>query len=307
MKISVAICTWNRARLLDQTLESLSLMEVPPGLDWELIVVDNNSSEPAVPIVLSGWKNNLPLVTAIEKQQGHSAARNRAVELATGDYIIWTDNDVKVAPNWLAAYANAFRQNPETAFFGGEIKPVFEQGKPEWIEKTWDICAPVYATRELGEDPVELGEGKLPYGANFALKTDIQRQHLYDTKWGRKTSAMVGEDEVAVLRAIVNSDGKGRWVPAAKLQHMIPADRASEKYVAAYYFGQGFTNALKGKVDRSRLSIRMDALMSHWSYRIRRLFSPPIVWVSKMVHSNICAGELAGLKHLASSAKATDD
>ena len=298
MKISIAICTWNRARLLDQTLESISHLNIPKGLDWELVLVDNNSTENAVPLVISGWRSQLPLVTAIEKEQGHSAARNRAVELASGDYIVWTDNDVLVSRDWLAAYADAFRKNPDTDYFGGKIQPVFEGYEPDWISDTWDICAPVYATRDLGEEPIELGPDRLPYGANFAVKTKVQRKNLYDTKWGRKTSQMVGEDEVSVLRSIIEQGGKGRWVPDAKLNHFIPEDRATEEYVASYYFGQGITNAMIGKVDRGRLSIWLDQWKSWLGYRLHRRFSKPIVWVSKMVHSSICRGELSGLKSL---------
>lgn len=298
MKITVAICTWNRARLLDQTLESLSKMDVPRGLDWELVVVDNNSTELAVPLVLNGWRQQLPLVTAIEEQQGHSAARNRAVELATGDYLVWTDNDVRVSPQWLAAYADAFRKYPDVAFFGGEIKPVFEEGKPDWMESTWSICAPVYATRDLGNELLELDETKLPYGANFAIRADFQRRFPYDTQWGRKTTSMVGEDEIAVLTAVARAGGKGLWLPDARLEHVIPADRANESYVGAYYFGQGLTNALKGKIERGRFRIWWEALVSLWKYRLQRRFTSPQAWVSFLAHARIRQGELAGLKQL---------
>ena len=110
MKISVAICTWNRARLLDLTLESISNLKIPPKIDWELIVVDNNSTEPAAPFVLEDWRKKLPLKIFIEKEQGHSSARNCAVKHSSGDYIIWTDNDVLVSENWLAEYAQAFTE-----------------------------------------------------------------------------------------------------------------------------------------------------------------------------------------------------
>ena len=303
MKISVAICTWNRARLLDQTLESISKLDIPEKLDWELVVVDNNSTERAVPIILNAWREQLPMVTTIEKKQGHSAARNCAIELAKGDYIVWTDNDVNVSKQWLAAYADAFRKNPEAVYFGGPIEPVFENGKPDWIEKAWDMCAPVYATRDLGKEPFELGHHNLPYGANFAIRTDIQKKFPYDTKWGRNATGMLGEDEVSVLRAIDESGEKGFWIPDAALEHVIPEDRATEKYVSDYYFGQGFANALKDNVTDGRSTIRWKAFQCRFRYRWHKLFSNTRNWVFNMIHASIFKGELAGLKSLKGEAK----
>ena len=304
MKITVAICSWNRARLLDQTLESLSHLQVPHQLEWEIVLVDNNSTEPAVPFVISDWRSKLPLRSFIEKEQGHSAARNCAIREATGDYIVWTDNDVLVETDWLSAYWRAFQMHPEAAFFGGEIDPLFEESRPDWIAATWDICAPVYATRKLGDQEFQLDSKRLPYGANFAVRSDIQRKFPYDTRWGRKQTGMVGEDEVAVLRQIIDSGESGYWVPDARLKHVIPPDRASEQYVASYYHGQGVTNTLKGKVERSRFRIWLDSIRSTWSYRFHRRFSQPQVWVSRLVHASLCRGELAGFK-LASSAEKT--
>ncbi|MEC9093686.1 MAG: glycosyltransferase [Planctomycetota bacterium] len=298
MKISVAICTWNRSRLLDQTLESISKLKIPPKLDWELIVVDNNSTEPAVPFVLADWRKKLPLKILIEKEQGHSAARNCAVNHSSGDYIIWTDNDVLVSENWLSGYVEAFRNHPEMAFFGGEIKPRFEHPRPAWIQETWKICSPVFATRELGETAIELGLDRLPYGANFAIRADVQRRFAYDTQWGRKKTSMVGEDEVAVLRQVIQDGGRGLWVPGAKLEHFIPPDRATPQYIAAYYFGQGYAKAFKGKTNRPRILTWADAVLSSLSYQFHRRLSRPKTWVSKLVHSNLCWGELSGLREI---------
>ena len=209
--------------------------------------------------------------------------------------------NVLVDPKWLNAYARAFKDNPDAGFFGGKIIPVFEGSKPDWIEATWDICAPVYAQRDLGDQPVQLNSDKLPYGASFAVRMDLQKKNLYDTQWGRKKEGMVGEDEVSVLRRLTEQGEFGIWVPQATLAHVIPEDRATEKYVAAYFFGQGFTKALKGLSRQSRWSIWWQGFWNSWAYRFHRRFSKPIVWVSRMVHSHICYGELAGIKTLSKS------
>src|SRR5947207_1258016 len=122
MLITVAICTFNRAESLRRTLDSLVGMRLPEKLDWEVVVVNNNCTD-STDEVISVFAERLPIRRTFEPQQGHTMARNRAVKEARGEYIVWTDDDVIVAREWLAAYAEAFHQWPEAAVFGGPIIP----------------------------------------------------------------------------------------------------------------------------------------------------------------------------------------
>ena len=102
MKVTVGICTWNRAKLLDLSLGRMISMRVPDGVTWELLVVNNNSTDDTEK-VLASYEDRLPLRTFFEAAPGKSNALNRAVGEAQGDLIIWTDDDVLVDSGWLAA------------------------------------------------------------------------------------------------------------------------------------------------------------------------------------------------------------
>ncbi|WP_372723824.1 glycosyltransferase [Novipirellula sp.] len=291
IKISVAICTWNRSRLLRRTLERLREINVDDRFEWELILVDNNSCDDTQQVI-NAFSETLPIVSLIETVQGHSASRNRAIEAASGDYIVWTDNDVLVADDWLTSYCDAFIAEPDVAFFGGAIEPWFEPpGCPDWIEATWDKCKSVYAARDLGEQPIELNENRLPYGANFAIRADVQRQYRFDPTLGRVRSGMIGEDETQVLKRIARGGGNGRWVPNAKVQHIIPADRATERYVQSYFVGQGQANVMFGKPSRPRMAALVDAAFHSLLYRSKRHRTQPDEWVSHLIRSSISWGE----------------
>jgi len=108
VEVTAIICTRNRATQLSQVLESASHLVVPPGLSWEFIVVDNGSSDNTADVVRR-YAGRLPLRIVREEIPGLSNARNRGVAEARGDYICWTDDDVRLDPNWLAAYAAALR------------------------------------------------------------------------------------------------------------------------------------------------------------------------------------------------------
>src|SRR5438270_7390140 len=99
MFLTVALCSWNRSELLRKTLEQFTHLEPDKGLDWELIVVDNNSTDDT-PNVLAEFVARLPLRALREPAPGKSNAANLAVREARGEYILWTDDDVLVAPDW---------------------------------------------------------------------------------------------------------------------------------------------------------------------------------------------------------------
>ena len=83
MRLTVAICTWNRSALLDRTLAEFRKLTIPPGLDWELIVVNNNSTDDT-DRVIAAHTGALPIVRILESKQGHCHARNTAVAAARG-------------------------------------------------------------------------------------------------------------------------------------------------------------------------------------------------------------------------------
>ena len=130
--VTIAICTWNRSKSLRATLLSLQQLIVPSGIDWELLIVNNNCTD-NTDEVIEQFADGLPIRLLHEKRQGLSNARNCAVEAAKGDYILWTDDDVIVDPNWLVAYVNAIRTWPNATLFGGPIKLKLEGNPPSWL------------------------------------------------------------------------------------------------------------------------------------------------------------------------------
>ena len=97
MLITVAICSLNHAELLRRTLQSLAALQVPHDLGWEVVVVNNGSTD-HTDQVLAAFADRLPLRCEVEPERGLSRARNRAVDTARGDYMVWTDDDVVVGP-----------------------------------------------------------------------------------------------------------------------------------------------------------------------------------------------------------------
>jgi glycosyltransferase involved in cell wall biosynthesis len=184
MRITVAICTWNRAWLLEQTLDQMTRLRVPDTVDWELLVVDNNSTDNTANVI-AAFRNRLPVRRLFEPTPGQTNARNCALREVTGNYIIWTDDDVLVEPEWLSAYAEAFVRYPTAGFFGGVIHPWFPNVLPEWLRRGFAHVSTAYAVLDLGPDARRLTAGqRMPFGANMAFRTQEQLAFPFNPSLG---------------------------------------------------------------------------------------------------------------------------
>jgi glycosyltransferase involved in cell wall biosynthesis len=167
MLLSVVICTWNRAQSLRVALSSLTRLVDPAGANWEVVVVDNNSTDDTRAAV-EEHRDALPVRYVFEPRQGLSHARNRAVQEAGGDLIIFTDDDVRVDPRWLAEYASAAQQYPEAAFFGGTIDLRFPGTPPRWLRNNLSKFRTAYACRSIDPGTMVIRRREdLPFGANM--------------------------------------------------------------------------------------------------------------------------------------------
>jgi glycosyltransferase involved in cell wall biosynthesis len=244
--ITVIICTRNRAAQLANVLESVANLRTPKGLRWELIVVDNGSSDNTAEVARS-FRDRLPIRVVREDTPGLSNARNRGVEEAAGAYICWTDDDLLLDPRWLEAYAAAFKRHPEAAVFGGKIIPVLQAPTPDWFRRfadEWPLTT-LLANRDLGDDirPLTFVDGEIPWGANFAVRTAEQRQARFEPSLGvSPLQRRLGEESEAIFR-IMKAGAVGWWVPDSAVRHIIPVQRQTWRYVYDYFLSCGETIA----------------------------------------------------------------
>src|SRR5436190_6621269 len=133
VQVSVVIGTYNRAHLLKGTLEALASQTVPSSLEWEIVVVDNNSRDTTAQVVTAFSKTiATPVRYVFEPELGISRARNRGIREARGSIIAFTDDDVLPSPDWIADLLAAIdRWNAHGV--GGRILPRWETSPPRWL------------------------------------------------------------------------------------------------------------------------------------------------------------------------------
>jgi glycosyltransferase involved in cell wall biosynthesis len=286
--ITVAICSLNHAESLRRTLRSLVGMRVPADFDWELVVVNNNCID-HTDEVISAFADQLPIRREFEPQRGLSRARNRAVDAAKGDYIVWTDDDVIVDPGWLAAYVEAFRRWPEAAVFGGRIIPRYEEPVVKWMSEVETLIGGAHARRDdLGDYglPLSVAENRVPYGANFAVRITEQRAFRYNSELGAGPDQHRVAEEIDLIERIMQSGASGYWVPTARIDHCIGRERQTTRYIARHFAACGESDAFRTRETAAsgllfgaprRLWVRLGG---KWLlYHVHRRISPAPVWV----------------------------
>ncbi|MFL6278625.1 MAG: glycosyltransferase, partial [Vicinamibacterales bacterium] len=132
---TVLIATYNRAELLDETLQYLERMRVSPRLQWEAIVIDNNSTDQTRAVV-ERHHSTFPvsLRYLFEPVQGRSSALNSGIKAAQGRVLAFTDDDVRVADGWLDAAVTTLADDQSIVYAGGPVRPIWEVAPPPWFD-----------------------------------------------------------------------------------------------------------------------------------------------------------------------------
>ncbi len=235
-RVTVALCTWNRAKLLDQTLTQMHALRIPTDVEWELLVVNNNCTD-ETDAVIARHQNDLPIRRLFEPVPGVSHAKNRAMEVARGELMLWTDDDVLVDPGWLAAYREAAARWPEAGYFGGMIEPWFEVSPPGWILENVQRLQGMLVVRNLGSEERFFSETEFPFGANMAFRTEALRTCRFDPNLGRAGKSEIRGEETALVRDLRSKGFRGVWVPGARVSHFVTRERLTRRYVWSYYHG----------------------------------------------------------------------
>jgi GT2 family glycosyltransferase len=245
--LTVLICTWNRARLLGETLDSLAAMRVPDGLQWNVLVVDNNSTDETSTVVHDRARAfPVRLDYAFEPRQGKSWAMNTGLAASTSPIVGLVDDDINVSADWLVAVVTAFQEDPRVAYLGGRVDPIWEAPCPSWFEDTGKALWGTLAILDYGDQSFVFEERrKIPIGANFAIRRSVvDRVGGFDPALGRNSDRILLGQELPEFFARVRGAGlQGRYVPAMSVRHHVPARRLTPHYVRRWWYGKGVSRA----------------------------------------------------------------
>ncbi|MFZ0737775.1 MAG: glycosyltransferase [Candidatus Acidiferrales bacterium] len=249
MRLSAIVCTFNRCEVLRETLRTLDESQLPPGVDWEVLVVDNNSSDGTRSVCESFVERNPGRFRYFfEPRAGKTFALNTGIANAQGEILAFTDDDVKVDPRWLAEVLRAFEKFA-CAGIAGRIVPVWNSDKPIWYSsegpyKLMDaICR-----YDFGDEPCV---PPVPaYGANLSLKRQmLERYGGFRTDLGPTPGKQNPGEDAEMCRRLVAAGEKFMYAPRAIIYHPVEEKRTKKSYFQSWYFEYGCTMVRMGRVD----------------------------------------------------------
>jgi glycosyltransferase involved in cell wall biosynthesis len=242
LSFSVVIATYNRAADLRATLASLAGLR--PNGDWEVIVVDNNSTDDTRDAVAAAARTfPVPLHYVFEREQGRSPALNAGIRTARGAIIATTDDDVRVEPDWLDRAADGLARLG-CDYVGGRVLPIWGATPPAWLPDRGGKHWAVIALLDYGADPIEFGS-RVPLGVNMAFRRDaFDRAGLLDPNTGRKAGTLLGQEVREWCIRARAAGVRGFYVPELVVRHIIPAARLNKTYFRRWFYWRGISRAM---------------------------------------------------------------
>lgn len=291
-RISVVVCTYNRCDTLKGAIKSLSEQSFPKE-GYEIIVVDNNSTDNTKAAVqdLMAVIPNLRYIH--EKEQGHNPSRNRGVREASGDIVAFTDDDVEADHDWIKELVGAFERFPDVVAVGGRTILLFLEAKPTWLS---DRLLYHYGDAQLGIETKYLTFPQHPFGLNMAFKkTCFYEVGSFTPKLGRrKTENLLSDDEKELFYRISEVGLKTLYTPHAVIRHMIPGDRTMRKWLISRSYWQGVSQVVFEQIHNpdpklsllKKASRRLGALMKIVATGVLAPRSIDFVWLAGLVYQH---------------------
>ncbi len=308
MGVSVIICCYNSKDRIYPTLKHLSEQQVPASIPWEIILVNNNSTDDTVEAANRYWvdlKSDFQFSIVNERQPGLSNARRRGLECSRYPYLIFCDDDNWLFPQYVAMANDAMEKLPQAGVIGGYGKPFCEETPPDWFAK----YSSNYATGLQSEKYSEGGivditmEKSYVYGAAAVFRKSALIQ-LYKSNFKNILTDRTGESLL--------SGGDNELCYSLKLrgyriyfhlllefQHFVPANRLTEEYLLKLNEGFGYSYMMLLPYQYKMTGRKMHGIkVSSWWLLACSIFLHIVNDLPQMIFKNL-SGDINFRVHLA--------
>ncbi|NEP48425.1 MAG: glycosyltransferase family 2 protein [Moorea sp. SIO3C2] len=244
IELTVAIPTYNGQKRLPEVLDRLRDCCQQDQLNWEVIVIDNNSTDGTAKLVeayQANWPTQYPLRYCFEPKQGAAYARCRAIQEATGELVGFLDDDTIPSMSWIAAACAFGKSHPTSGAYGSQIHGVFEVTPPA----NFDKLAPFLAITERGCEPLlyEPHKKLLPPSAGLVVRKQAWLESMPSRPilTGRTKSSMLTGEDLEMLSRIQAKGWEIWYNPAMEIEHKIPSWRLKREYLIPFFRGIGLS------------------------------------------------------------------
>ena len=228
--VTVAVCCHNSAARLPETLRHLAAQSVPDETPWEVVVVDNASTDHTHRIAQETWAALglcKPLRLVQEEEPGLVAARNRALQAASYEFVLFCDDDNWLDEDYVRIVYDVMSRNPEIGALGGVGEPVFGAPEPAWFKESPQY----YAVGEQAERSGDITDKKgYVYGAAFAIRNSALRPIRAQGFTSLLRGFRRGSNDIELCCQVQLAGYRVWYDDRLRFRHMLPAERLTWKY-----------------------------------------------------------------------------
>ena len=282
MDITVILCTYNRCQSLAKALESIAASKLPESVQWEVLVVDNNSSDQTREVVdefCRRYPNRFRYL--FERQPGKSFALNSGVRDARGEVLAFLDDDATVEPAWLQKLTNALGRE-EWAGAGGRIVLRWPPSLPAWLSVEGPYARHYFPAFDQGE--IAKGLTQSPYGPNMAFRREMFKKYGgFRTDLGPSPNREVPRlfEDTEFGSRLLAAGEKLRYEPSAVIYVEIPEERIQKTYFLDRCFDWGRAEARLFGKPRVHTLCSLAAWVVRWTMAVeprKRYHRKLVVW-----------------------------
>jgi len=268
VKVSVIICTRNRASFLSDLLQALKNQTIPSD-QWEIIVVDNNSSDATLEVIEKYRSRGMAINLAKESRIGSNYCRNAGIKNSSAPLIAFIDDDAYPDRDWLSNILRIYQSREVWDFcLSGKIELHFLCERPSWLnEELEDFLSAI----DYGESPKWI-QARQACSANLV----IPRNHLqsngfsgFDTRLLRKEGNLKSNDETLTLIQMEKLGVRFLYSPDVKVWHQIPRARTEQSFFKKRAFWQGVSD------------VQMEKLISGYVATLQQIILPTFILLLK--------------------------
>jgi glycosyltransferase involved in cell wall biosynthesis len=267
MMITVIVCTYNRCQSLAKALESIAASRLPPSVEWEVLVVDNNSTDRTREVVAEFCDRYAGRFCYLfEPRQGKSYALNTGIQRNRSDILAFADDDAIVTADWLWNLTSSLRDG-SCSGAGGRIVPTWTKPLPRWLSITDPHIAGPFVSFDHGAEAGPLTHA--PYGANMAFRREMfEKYGSFRTDLGPQPGNEIRGEDVELAQRLLDGGERLRYEPSAVVYHPVPENRLTKQFMRRWWFWYGYSRVVQSK------------LLSEAKWRVGRV---PLYWLRRIV------------------------
>jgi glycosyltransferase involved in cell wall biosynthesis len=293
IQISAIICTHNRDTYLGAAIDSLLAQDF--AADFEVIVVDNNSSDRTREVV-EQRACNPRLKYVFEPTTGLSVARNTGAKVASAEILAYLDDDAVASDRWLQVLYSAYESNPKLAIAGGKVTLIWPPNiePPKWLSSG---LAGNLGAYDLGDKIVYIEQpGLTPRGLNYSIRRSFLAEiGGFDPHLGRVGKNLLSNEELQMTEFALQHGWQVAYLPEALVAHNVAPERINRSWFLNRGWWQGISECyrerLAGKAGIGQLQRGGDRLI-RGLYKSLQYFSDPAERFDKLVYTYCQIGYL---------------